>query len=129
MIHNITADKEFCFYCYQAHYKTFDSLKVFIEQDNYHIKLNQILRHVKICFNAVSVFNFIVVYLVFGGPMLITHISLLSDLLVFISMFVENQFHVLTFEAAVLLVAVFTWAKSLYVIMVCIIEVGRKKIQ
>jgi len=103
-------------------------IRIAVLMDLAQIKYNEILQYIRVCFNAVNVFNLVTVYIVFGGPKLIAFSSLSAYILIIISVFIEKKNYVMIFEASVILPAKFIWIKSLYVLTICIIEIDRKNV-
>ena len=123
---NISKDENACYHCVKSHIG-FEHLRTLIEQQQTHRKRDEVLKGIRMLFNILSITNTIVVFLVFGGPKLISFVTLVSSICIFGSIYVEKVADAVLFESAVILVSVVVVLKGVYVIMVEIVALERRK--
>ena len=123
---NISNDQDYCFHCIQQHFDR-DHLRTHIAQQNTHQQRDQALKRIRFFFNIVVITNCVVVFIIFGGPKLITFLSIFSSSLIFGSIYVDNVINAVYFESSVMFMGVVVLFKSLYVILIQIIAIEKKK--
>ena len=123
---NISNDQDYCFHCIQQHFDP-DHLRTQIAQQNTHQQRDQALKRIRFVFNIVVITNCVVVFIIFGGPKLITFLSIFSSSLIFVSIYVDKVINAVYFESSVMCIGFVVLFKSLYVILVQIITIERKK--
>ena len=123
---NMSKDQHHCFHCIEQHGGS-TSLQELIRQQETYAERDEILRSIRTVFNILSMINSIVVLVIFGGPKLISFLMLFSCLCVFGSIYVRNVHDAILFESAVICSSLIILLKSVYVIIVEIIRLDRRK--
>lgn len=123
---NMTKDDSYCFHCIEHHIGG-DALKSFIEKQSVCKKRNETLQITRTVFNVLSVVTSLVTFIVFGGSKLIFVISFCSSSLIFASIYVKNDLHVVIFETSAVILSIIVLVKCFYAIYFEIIVIERKK--
>ena len=73
--------------------------------------------------NTLSIFNIIAVFIIFGGPKSISVMSLLSAVIIHVSNWILESHEAFYLELSVTLVTFIVFIRSLYAVIVTIIEI------
>lgn len=115
-------DTYYCSYCVD-YFESFAQLKQLVKQQEIQWTLNQQMRIVRIWLNILSVMNSIVVFLLFGGPTLITVVCFLSYACVLISLFLAKPKQALYLEFSVLIVTAVLLFNAIHAFFVTVMQI------
>jgi hypothetical protein len=86
------------------------------------------LKNLKLSFNYMSIYNVIIVYIVFGGPKLIPLVTFFGSILICVSIFIKH-IHMIYFEHPVAGTSFLIMIKSLCVLLVDMIRIEQQRKQ
>lgn len=124
LVQKIGADERWCFHCAERY---LNDVKVLSNNQRDCKMRAKLLKHSQLWFKLLSILNSIVAFVVFGGPALISLVSLSSSVLVFASTCVENRSGSFFVELCVAITTAITFLKSLYVLLVAFAASERRK--
>ena len=112
----------YCSHCILFH-GTADRLKDLIHYQRRNIQMNILINTFRNWISTLSIFNSIVIFVIFGGPKSISAMSLLSAIVIHVSNWIVEPHEAFYLELSVTVVTFTVFVRSLYSVMVTIIEI------
>ena len=103
-------------------------LKQMVAKHNRSIKKNSNFESMKKSLNLLCIVNNIVVFVVYGGPILITTISVGSSVLSFSALFLRSENFAFYLECSIMCVSFIVWVKTVYIVTLQVF-VNQRRIQ
>ncbi|CAF1411542.1 unnamed protein product [Rotaria sordida] len=123
---NINNDKDQFFHCFMNN-TTFDELEILLKKQQYQLKQDQIFKNIRTILNCLSIINLIIAFVIWSGLKLIIFNSFITFLLLFGSICVVNQIHMIYFQLSVLITYTFVSFPSFYIIIIDMIELNQRQ--
>ena len=125
ILNNISNDHYLCIHCVERHIEA-KILNVIRKKENL-TERRKYLQNIRISYNCLSLFNTIVVFIVFGGPLFTSIVGLFCCFFVVLSSCIEDDNAILACESSVVLFSAVVCFKSLYVLTFTICSIVKKK--
>ena len=103
----------YCGLCIEF-YNSARSIQMLVDTFNLSTRIDEKLNNMRRSLNFASLLNNGVVFLIYGGPKLITIVSLSSSILSFVSLFVTNSEYALYLDLSVVVVCFTVLIKSIH---------------
>jgi hypothetical protein len=117
---HIHQQKHLCYHCLM-NISTFEKLEALIINQELKEESEKAFDKLKFVFNCLTIYDMIVVFVIFGGPKLINFVTLFSSILICTSTFISNNY-VVYFEYSVLITSVLIMIKCIYILVIDMIE-------
>lgn len=120
IITHIHQQKDLCYHCLMK-ISTFEKLEALIINQELREESEKAFDKLRFAFDCLTIYNMIVVFIIFGGPKVITFITLFSSILICTSIIISKSY-VVYFEYSVLIISVFIMVKCVYILVIDMIE-------
>jgi len=119
---NITNERDPCFHCINKA-STADNLKALLNHQQLVIKRDQIVKGVRMFLTLLSFYNITLGFIIFGGPVLISVISIISGGVLFMSLFVDDFTLMLYMKYSISLTSTIITFKSIISLSMTMMEI------
>jgi hypothetical protein len=126
-VHNITNERHLCFYCINK-YSTIINLEELLKHQQLAIERDQIVKDIRIFLTLLSFYNITLGFIIFGGPVLISVISIISGGVSFMSLFVDDLTLMLCMEYSIGLTFTIITFKSIISLSMTMMEIHEREL-
>jgi hypothetical protein len=126
VLSNMVEDNYNCHYCIKSH-TSHDIIEKTLELHNDHMQQQKHLSGLRIILSVFSVYHVLLVFVIYGGPVLINTLTSINIFLIIIVQFVEQFDAIMFIESLVVLVATVIAVQSSYCLIVASYEVHTRQ--
>jgi hypothetical protein len=125
ILRNMSDDQHSCYHCVM-HHITDDHIKKILEIRSNNIEHQLKISNVRLILNLFGIFNVVLVFIVYGGPVIINCLTCINALFILIVPFIKDFHYVIYIESFAVIFATVITIQSFYSLMIAIIEIHTK---
>jgi len=127
ILRNMSDDQNICYHCVM-HHITNDHIKKILEIRSSNIEYQLKISNVRWILNLFGTFNVVLVFIVYGGPVIINCLTCINALFILIAPFVIHYHYVIYIESFAVIIATVITMQSFYSLIIAAIEIHIKRL-
>jgi hypothetical protein len=117
----ISRDFQNCHHCV-TNTSSFNEIRYLLRNQEKNLTIQNELKYVRCLFNILNVINIIMIFIIFGGPKIITLLTLITACMIFVSIYLTDQRDILLFDFSIVGLTAFIAFKCVHTLILEIVE-------